>query len=416
MKNSVSAAVSEAARQLHWCLVGSILLSTACGGRASSDIANESVGGATSFGGAASTGGAKLSGGYVSTGGMTGTIISAISAGDEDTCTIVNGGVQWWGLNSISLFPVQVPGLASGVTGISAGGSQTCAIVDGGVQCWGRNNYGQLGNNSVIDSLVPVQAEGLTSGVTAITAGWGHTCALVNGGAQCWGNNIDVQLGNDFASIGLVPVQVQNLASGVTGISAGYRHTCAIVDGGARCWGGNDYGQLGNNSTATYSVVPVQVQGLASGVTAISTGWDHTCALVNGGAQCWGSNDYGQLGNNSTTNSLAPIQVQSLTSGTTAIAAISAGFNHTCAIVDGGAQCWGGNDHGQLGNSSTTTYSAVPVQVEGLTSGVTAIDAGRNFTCALVDGGLQCWGDNSYGQLGNNSMIDSTVPVKVQFP
>jgi alpha-tubulin suppressor-like RCC1 family protein len=75
---------------------------------------------------------------------------------------------------------------------------------------------------------------------------------------------------------------------------------------------------------------------------------------------------------------------------------------HTCAIVNGGAQCWGANFYGDLGNNSTTNASA-PVQVTGLASGVTGIAAGGYHVCALANGHLQCWGDNTYGQLGNTT-------------
>ena len=253
-------------------------------------------------------------------------------------------------------------GAARSITSIAAGSSYTCAVVNGGAQCWGDNQYGRLGDNSTTDSHVPVQVLGLTSEITAVAAGWVHTCAVVNGGVQCWGDNLS--------------------------------------------------GQLGDNST-TDSHVPVQVLGLTSGVTTIAAEANHTCALVNGGVQCWGLNGYGQLGDNSTTDSHVPVQVLGLTSGVTAIAA---GGLHTCALVNGGVQCWGFNLWGELGNNSTTE-SHVPVQVRGLTSNVTAVAIGYNHTCALlVDGEMRCWGDNYYGELGNNSTTSSSVPVLVQFP
>src|SRR5262249_38594164 len=155
---------------------------------------------------------------------------------------------------------------------------------------------------------------------------------------------------------------------------------------------------------------PVPVTGLTSGVEALAVGdgvvgftlTGQTCALVNGGVQCWGYNTYGQLGNNSTTESHVPVQGTGLTSGEQAIAMNS---KHTCALVNGGVQCWGSNQYGQLGNNSTTD-SPVPVQVTGFAIGVEALAVG-NHTCALVNGGVQCWGSNQYGQLGNNSTNDS---------
>ena len=84
--------------------------------------------------------------------------------------------------------------------------------------------------------------------------------------------------------------------------------------------------------------------GLTSGVTAISAGGAHVCAIVNGAAMCWGSNTtYGQLGNNSLTNSDVPVQVTGLTSN---VSSISAGDSHTCAVVNGAVKCWGYNNAG----------------------------------------------------------------------
>jgi alpha-tubulin suppressor-like RCC1 family protein len=355
-----------------------------------------------------------------------------IAVGKGVSCAVVNGGAQCWGWNRYgqlgngttadSQVPVQVEGLTSGVTAVAAGMGHACAVVNGGVQCWGWNGYGQLGNGTTTDSRVPVQVQGLTSGVTAIAAGSmqdsgivGHVCAVVNGSVQCWGCNNAGQLGNSTKIDSHVPVQVQGLTSGVTAIAVSDDHTCAVVNGGVRCWGWNSEGQLGDGTT-TESQIPVQVQGLTSGVTAVSTGYGFTCAVVNGEAQCWGGNElYSTLGNSTVIKSPVPIQVQNLTSGVTAIAA---GYIYSCAVVGGAAQCWGDtskNQRGQMGNG-TTTGSPVPIQVLGLTSGVTAIATDETHTCAVVNNGAQCWGDNSNGQLGNGSATDSTSPVRVQFP
>jgi alpha-tubulin suppressor-like RCC1 family protein len=246
---------------------------------------------------------------------------------------------------------------------------------------------------------------------TSVSAGAYHTCALLStGGVACWGYDGDGELGNGSATLNsLVPVQVTGLTAGVQAIAAGGNHTCAIVNGGVQCWGFNALGQLGNGSTTT-SLVPVQVTGLTSGVQAIAAGADHTCALVGGGVWCWGSNANGQVGEGTTVNRLVPVQVTGLASGAQAVAA---GAVHSCAVVQNGAQCWGGNHVGQLGNGSMT-QSLVPSQVSGLTSGVQAVAAGSLHTCALVNGGVQCWGYNERGQLGNGSTTTtSAVPTQV---
>lgn len=330
-------------------------------------------------------------------------------------------GMQCWGFNSngqlgdgtttSSNTPVNVDGLAEGVTAATGGTIHTCALSStGGVQCWGGNTNGQLGNGSNVDSTFPVDVTGLTSGVTAIVAGWYHTCALISGGVKCWGLNADGQLGDNSTTASNVPVDVSGLSSGVIAITGGAKHTCALLSGGTvKCWGRNAEGQLGDG-TNTPSLTPVSVSGL-SGVSTITAGSYHTCALVSGAAKCWGYNFYGQLGNNSTTSSNIPVSVSGLSSGVTAI---TGGNFHTCALLSGGnVKCWGYNSSGQLGNGSNTD-SSIPVDVTGLSSGVTAITGGYFHNCALLNtNAIRCWGYNSNGELGNGTNTPSNIPVSV---
>ena len=189
----------------------------------------------------------------------------------------------------------------------------------------------------------------------------------------------------------------------LTAISAGGNHTCAIADGKAYCWGWNDYGQLGNNTTndSTAPVAVYTTRPLAGKtITAISAGQGHSCAVADGNAYCWGSNNIGQLGTGTTSSSSCSVPVD--TSGELAgktVTFISAGYDHTCVVADGKAYCWN-NSYGQLGNNSTTD-STVPVPVNttrplaGRT--VTAISAWTFHTCTVADGNAYCWGSNNSG-------------------
>ncbi len=291
--------------------------------------------------------------------------VVAIAAGDRYSCALTSSGtVKCWGYNQFGQLgdgtnldratPVDVTGLPSGVSAIDARGEHTCALMTaGGVKCWGANGNGQLGDGTTDSSGVPVDVAGLTSGVSAIAVGGEHTCALTSGGGlKCWGWNAKGQVGIGTTIDSSTPVDVPGLAGTVSAVAAGGRHTCALMTAGAvSCWGYNEFGQLGDGTT-TDSPMPVAVAGLPSSIRAITTGGNFSCALkTDGGVKCWGLNAAGQLGDGTYTDSPAPVDVAGLAGG---VSAVAAGFYHVCAITkDRGVTCWGGNETGQLGIGTT---------------------------------------------------------------
>jgi alpha-tubulin suppressor-like RCC1 family protein len=371
----------------------------------------------------------------------------AISAGYQHTCAVLSDGTAWcWGDNTygqlgddaaelVSTTPVAVSGL-SNVVAVSAGVYHTCALLgDGTAMCWGANTYGQVGDGtSGTERDTPVAVSGLTNAV-AIAAGYYHTCALLGDGtAQCWGLNNFGQQGADYPHQHLTPVAVSGLSNAVAIAGGGY-HTCAVLsDGSARCWGYNTRGQVGDGTSGSNRLTPVAVSGLSNAV-AIAGGGYHTCALLSDGSgRCWGWNSGGQLGDGT---SSGPEMCGSYPCSTTPVAvfglayalapAITAGYRHTCAVLgDGTARCWGDNTYGQLGDGTNTErHTPVPVCAVSATApctaandilaGAVAISAGYYHTCAVLsDGTARCWGDNAYGQLGDDAAeFVSTTPVAV---
>ena len=348
--------------------------------------------------------------------------VTQISAGDQHTCAVTTAGAaKCWGAGSNgrlgngsaadSTTPVSVTGLGSGVTQISAGGYHTCAVTtSGAAKCWGMGS--RLGNGGTSDSSTPVSVTGLDSGVTQISAGGSHSCAVQNGTAKCWGGGAQGRLGNGGTSDSTTPVNVTGLGSNVTQIGTGGQHSCAVHNGAAKCWGNGYGGVLGNGGTSN-SATPVNVTGLGSGVTQIAAGAAHTCAVHAGVAKCWGSGGSGMLGHGSTGSSPTPVTVTGLDSSVTQI---SAGSNHTCAVTtSGAAKCWGWDYYGQLGNDTARTQHLTPVDVSGLSSGVTSISTGSYHTCAVTtSGAAKCWGRDAYGQLGDGGTnTDQPTPVDV---
>ncbi len=247
--------------------------------------------------------------------------------------------------------------------------------------------------------------------VKAVTAGFVNSCALTTKGAvTCWGYNGEGELGNGTKVASSVPVGVAGLGKNVKAIASGSYFTCALTtEGAVKCWGSNTYGQLGDNTT-TDATMPVAVHGLGKGIKAIAAGNYFACALTTKGAvKCWGANGYGQRGTGTTTSSARPVAVSGLGKGITSLAG---GGYHACALTTKGApKCWGYNGEGELGDN-TRVNSAVPVAVYSLSKGVKALVAGSMSTCALTTKGtVKCWGYNGDGELGDGTTSSSLKPV-----
>lgn len=343
--------------------------------------------------------------------------VQAIAAGYSHSCAVVNGAAYWWGAGQ-SESPVEVSDLTSGVSAIDAGSTHNCAVANGAAYCWGDNFGGWLGVGDRMSRLTPAPLD--LAGVSAVAAGYQHSCAVSNSVAFCWGINMAGQLALPPGTTERwTPTQVQGLPVSVSAVGAGGAYSCALAGGAVYCWGDNQTAQLGSGSTTPTQDIAI-VMGLPARISAIDVGYNHACALANGAAYCWGLNGSGQAGGRPAqeigppTYATRAILVEGLDSG---VSAIAAGGSHTCAVVRGSARCWGNNHYGQLGDGTIwprvqgPQFMVTSAQVEGLTSGVTAIAAGNTHTCAIVNGTAQCWGDNSAGQLGHGPAgNDVSVP------
>lgn len=344
-----------------------------------------------------------------------------LSAGGLHACGVkTNGGVECWGAGLYGeLGNESEESSSSGVAvqqlepaaAVGAGGLNTCALTIGErVKCWGNGIWGQLGDHGTGTSLIPVRAEGIEKAV-GLATGPEHSCALLSTGrVMCWGRNELGALGRQQPEgTSDVPLEVTGL-TGVTQLTAGDEDTCALLAGGTiDCWGLDTSGQLGHGAGTETSRTPVPVSGIGNAIQ-VSAGAATTCAvLTTHRIDCWGWNQYGQLGNESNGNRDEPVEVE----GITEAVQVSVGWYQVCALMrTGSVDCWGGNAHGELGIGSLKQDYNFP-QATSITN-ASELSAGYEDTCALLaTNHAECWGANEYGQLGDGGTEASILPVPV---
>ncbi len=326
-------------------------------------------------------------------------------------------------------------------------------LASSGVDCWGKGGQGQLGNGVITrpGSATPVAVAavggtGILAGVTNLVGHDGSYCALMNGsGVDCWGLGGDGQLGNGTFYTGslrgsLTPVVVSGVGgtgtlTGVTSLIADGPSYCALVtSGGVVCWGWNYFGELGNG-TFNDSATPVSVEGVGgfgtlTGVAALTGGGFDNCALLSsGGVDCWGWNAVGELGNASYGDSASPVAVVGVggigeLTGATNLIGDGDGSGYCALVTSGGVDCWGDDSAGELGDGTYLTTSpqgsATPVAVEGvngagtLTSVTDLFGGGLSYCAVSNPAGMVCWGYGGNGELGNGTFDDSAVPTVVE--
>jgi alpha-tubulin suppressor-like RCC1 family protein len=285
----------------------------------------------------------------------------------------------------------------------------TCAAPAGqAMRCWGANMSGQIGDSTSTPRLVATPVLGIASALS-IGVGHGHTCASSGTVLECWGDNAAGQLGIDSTTGSDTPVAVTLLPAGdIDDVSLGRDHTCAIVAGALYCWGNNSDGQLGLGSdTTTHRLRPtlVPLSELAVRVDSHSV---HTCVLlVSGAIACFGANGDGQIGSGT-----GDVHTPALVPGITDAIDVGTGSSHTCALRrDGTVWCWGSDAFGQIGRGDSGELRVlVPTPTSAIPGTVVQIAVGSAYACALTRGGdVHCWGENVLGQAGRNRFTQPYV-------
>ena len=285
------------------------------------------------------------------------------------------------------------------------------AIIDnqGMIWTWGTNTYGQVGNNSVTTATSPVSIA-RTGSYTSVKTGYSFSLAIdaSTGNIWAWGYNNYGQLGDSTATNRSSPVIIVRTAS-YSQISAGYDHSLAIdaTTGNIWAWGFNNNGQLGDG-TIVNSSSPIAVSKIAS-FSQISAGYQYSLAIdaTTGNIWVWGYNNVGQFGDGTTDNKSSPISI----ARTSSYFKISAGYNHSLAIDSSTGNVWAWGSSGA--NPDNTNYLGKLGNVPTVYSYKSMTFGYYSFILLDSTGTIWTGGGNTYGQLGDGTVIGRSSPVLI---
>ena len=382
---------------------------------------------------------------------------SLATTGSGYSALLASGSVDCWGDNTYGELGNgtttgpdcsgtcnPMPGPVSGITTarrLVGGIDGYCALLaSGSVDCWGENIYGDLGNGTTTGpddcsgypcNPTPGPVSGVTTAISLVTGYIGYSAVLTSGSVDCWGDNTYGELGNGTTSgpdcsgtCNPMPGPVSGVTTARSLVSGNvplYGYCALLASGSVDCWGDNNYGQLGNGTTSgpdcsgqTCNPMPGLVSGVTTARSLVSGFLDGFSALLaSGSVDCWGDNTYGQLGNGTTTGpgcsgtcNPTPGPVSGVT---TAHSVVSADDGYCALLTSGSVDCWGNNAGGALGNGTTTgpgcsgTCNPTPGPVSGVTTATSLFTDFAGYSAVLTSGSVDCWGENSTGQLGNGT-------------
>lgn len=331
-------------------------------------------------------------------------------------------GQQAWlaGTDTASSVPIQMARVfPSPIVQAMAGGAftteafQAVLLQDGTVWTRGANSQGQLGDGTTTNRYSVFSKVPGVSDAVQISVGQGYILALrSNGSVWGWGRNSGGQLGAGDAANRSTPVQVN--VTGVTQVATSANASYFLLsDGSIRSCGEGPAGQLGDGTNRSTPVLTT-VQGItnATQISAVAGYPAGLAVLADGTVRAWGNNTAGGLGNGTTTHSAVPVNVSGITN---AVAVVGGAHSAYALLADKTVVAWGLNAEGQLGNGSTTA-SSVPVAMSNLTDVTKISSSWGAFHALRSDGSVYGCGWNGQGLVGDGTTANRTTVVPITLP